>query len=288
MSECPTDVALSSHQQLARKLLVQLGDLQESLTRPIQPTASPVAEQRERVLLLARRLDDVEGLTQLCDLAEQLHTEQIGGLAKCTVSEEHKADIRRWIEEQDALPGHPGCILDINGTRPLSADELRVQVFDSVLSPDSCRTVVAAAENHGWTTGRHAAHPTVDISVFEVDAISGWLPTLVNESLVRPMEKHFGLLSPLTIDDCFVAKYEPDGQPGLGAHEDSSDWSFVVVLNDGFEGGGTRFENLAGKPVYQPSTGSAIGFNGQNRHSGLPVTKGVRYILAGFLMPADG
>ena len=101
------------------------------------------------------------------------------------------------------------------------------------------------------------------------------------------MEREFDLSYQLILDDCFVAKYDPDGQPSFEAHEDSSDWSFVIVLNDNFEGGGTRFESLPGKPVYQPPAGCAIGFNGQNRHSGLSVTQGVRYILAGYLMPTE-
>ena len=120
--------------------------------------------------------------------------------------------------------------------------------------------------------------------------------------MLRPMEREFGL-SPagcLAIDDLFVAKYEPRGQKGLAAHEDGSIWSFVVALNAGdgtaaaadddddaivaeFAGGGTRFELLPGQPVYRPGVGGAIGFHGHNRHCGMPVTRGVRYILAGFL-----
>ena len=176
MSTNRAGTALARQEQLARRLLVELGDLQESLTaQPIAEThsAGTVGQQRERVMSLARSLDDPEGLRQLCDLAAQLHAKQVASASgSTTVSEEEKADIRRWVEEQDSLPGHPGCILDINGTGPLSEDELRVHVFDNVLSLAACQNVVAAAEEHGWTTGRHAAHPTVDVSVFELDAIS--------------------------------------------------------------------------------------------------------------------
>jgi hypothetical protein len=290
MSTSRAGTVLASHEQLARRLLSELGDLQFSLTQPIgvgEPQT--LGQQRVRVMSLARRLDDPADLEQLCDLAVQLHAKQAArSAASTTVSEQDKANIRRWLEEQDSPPGHPGCILDINGTGPLSEDELRVHAFDNVLSLAACQKVVAAAEEHGWTTGRHAAHPTVDVSVFEVDAISQWLPAVLAESLILHMEREFGLCYRLILDDCFVAKYELDGQPSLGSHEDSSDWSFVLVLNDSFEGGGTRFESLLGKPVYRPAVGCAIGFNGQNRHCGLPVTQGVRYILAGFLMPAKG
>jgi hypothetical protein len=216
------------------------------------------------------------------------HRVLLGPSVIMPVSEEDKEDIRKWLAEQDALPGVPGSILDMNGDAPLSEDELRVETFTEVLSADACRDVIAAAEAHGWTSGRHAAHPTVDVSAFQIAAIRDWLPAAVTESVVRPMQSTFGLSYALAIDDLFVAKYEPTGQPGLGAHEDSSEWSFVVVLNSEFEGGGTSFVSIPDKPVFSPAAGGAIGFNGQNRHEGLPVTAGVRYILAGFLMQEAG
>lgn len=103
----------------------------------------------------------------------------------------------------------------------------------------------------------------------------------------------------LHIQDLFVAKYEhrakqrapkdaegqqPSCQSGLREHTDSSPWSFVIPLNDPdqYTGGGTCFVNVSGRPVYRPSTGIAVMFAGQNRHCGVPVTSGVRYILAGF------
>lgn len=61
--------------------------------------------------------------------------------------------------------------------------------------------------------------------------------------------------------------------------------SFVVPLNppDEYEGGGTQFVNLEGKPVFRPEQeGIAIMFSGKNRHCGKVITEGVRYILAGF------
>ena len=102
---------------------------------------------------------------------------------------------------------------------------------------------------------------------------------------IRPTtEVQFGLPAGcMSIDDLFVAKYEPSGQRGLGPHEDGSTWSFVVALNAGdgtavvppgreeaeveaeaeaealvkkgegaFAGGGTRFELLPGRPVFRP------------------------------------
>jgi hypothetical protein len=100
------------------------------------------------------------------------------------------------------------------------------------------------------------------------------------------------------------------GQAGLDEHEDGSAWvcpcdlttaivmqeltapnvycvwqSFVLPLNppDEYEGGGTQFVNLEGKPLFRPEhEGSAVMFSGKNRHCGKAITAGVRYILAGF------
>eukprot|EP01051_Picozoa_sp_SAG22_P003845 SAG22_NODE_193_length_15643_cov_5.339424_7_plen_216_part_00 len=201
-------------------------------------------------------------------------------------------------------------------------------LLDHVLSRAECAAVIAAAEGHAadWSTGRHAAYPTVDLDVRDIRALAGWLPAKLGKKLLRPMEAGFGLAvgaagagaagavgaAPrcrLAIDDLFVAKYEPGGQKGLGAHEDSSTWSFVIALNSGggggggeaagtstsssaehaaaaaageFAGGGTRFELLPGRPVFRPPVGGATGFHGHNRHCGMPTTRGTRYILAGF------
>ena len=83
--------------------------------------------------------------------------------------------------------------------------------------------------------------------------------------------------------DLFVARYVADGQRALEEHEDGSPWSFVVSLNDRFEGGGTQFVELEGAPTLRPAPGYALMFAGRNRHRGVPVTAGVRYVLAGFL-----
>ena len=62
-----------------------------------------------------------------------------------------------------------------------------------------------------------------------------------------------------------------------------SPFTFVVPLNDGFEGGGTQFVELEGAPIFRPAVGAALLFSGKNRHRGVETTEGVRYILAGFV-----
>lgn len=71
----------------------------------------------------------------------------------------------------------------------------------------------------------------------------------------------------------------------LEEHEDGSQWSFVIALNNAseYEGGGTKFVELKSAPVFRPAVGCATLFSGKNRHCGVAITAGTRYILAGFL-----
>eukprot|EP01052_Picozoa_sp_SAG31_P013384 SAG31_NODE_803_length_12003_cov_25.248593_9_plen_89_part_00 len=87
---------------------------------------------------------------------------------------------------------------------------------------------------------------------------------------------------------CFFLQ-APGGLAELEEHEDGSAWSFVLALNDETEylGGGTKFVKLDGKPVFRPPCGYATLFNGKNRHCGVAISAGRRYILAGFLAYFD-
>jgi len=91
----------------------------------------------------------------------------------------------------------------------------------------------------------------------------------------------------LGISEIFIAKYDatPGKQRKLNIHKDGSDFSFVVALNDSYDGGGTRFYNAKKERIghFKPKTGDAVVFCGQTKHAGVEVTKGVRYIMTGFL-----
>jgi len=179
---------------------------------------------------------------------------------------------------------------------PLSASLSKVYIsLDKILSTDDCRQIILAAElyateNGGWSTQRHIAYPTKDLSVESLPSLLQWLPTKIKQHLLPAFEKLYSLkANSLFIEDMFIAKYEFDetkcGQRGLGEHEDGSPWSFVVPLNERteFDGGGTKFVYLNhGEQLYRPTQGKCVFFSGKNRHCGVPITRGVRYILAGF------
>ena len=88
----------------------------------------------------------------------------------------------------------------------------------------------------------------------------------------------------LKIEEIFIAKYDGDNeysQKALEYHEDGSEFSFIIALNDSYTGGGTHFSK-ENKTIHL-NLGDVVIFCGQTRHGGIPVTKGIRYILPGFI-----
>lgn len=84
----------------------------------------------------------------------------------------------------------------------------------------------------------------------------------------------------------FIVRYDGDrGQRLLKKHTDSGHISFNILLNDEFEGGGTRFHNRRDRNAaitIQPRKGQVILNGAIIEHEGLETTKGTRYILVGF------
>jgi hypothetical protein len=82
--------------------------------------------------------------------------------------------------------------------------------------------------------------------------------------------------------DIFVVRYDATQQNRLAAHRDASIISFNLALNADFEGGGTYIDALGARLTLDP--GTLLIHCGRLRHCGCPVTRGVRYILVGFVM----
>ena len=85
----------------------------------------------------------------------------------------------------------------------------------------------------------------------------------------------------------FVVRYDAEERPSLAQHTDDSDISFNVLLSNDFEGGGTQFwDRLRNQPfanVQPAQVGQVLVHSALIHHEGMPVTKGVRHILVGFL-----
>lgn len=185
-----------------------------------------------------------------------------------------------------------------------------IHVIDSLLSPKTCQEIVDCANqfasnqvatgasssstSKGWQTSRHKEYPTTDL---DVAVVGGRLLQVCDQEvwkqiLIPSLSHLFGFeLEELALEDLFVAKYSADAQRSLPSHRDGSELSFVVTLNDGFVGGGTRFLPSKNPPpgasnttlVSPTSVGTAVLFCGRQWHEGVEITKGTRYILAGFV-----
>jgi hypothetical protein len=161
-----------------------------------------------------------------------------------------------------------------------------------VASDAECEWVVLMAEAHaeargGWNAdGHHTAHPTNDIVVSESEPLARWVRSKLLTRVWPALEEQFGMVeSDLWLEDCFVVKYEADGQPGLSAHRDDSELSFNLLLSDpgSFEGGGTQIVD-ADATIVRPARGEMLSHYGRVTHAGVPtVGGGARYILAGFV-----
>jgi prolyl 4-hydroxylase len=69
-------------------------------------------------------------------------------------------------------------------------------------------------------------------------------------------------------DGCFE---RPDGE--------RSHFTFLVYLNDGFEGGATAFYQSRAKLLITPERGKALVFYHKQLHEGMPVVSGRKYVL---------
>jgi predicted 2-oxoglutarate/Fe(II)-dependent dioxygenase YbiX len=60
---------------------------------------------------------------------------------------------------------------------------------------------------------------------------------------------------------------------------DRSHFTFMVYLNDGFEGGATAFHQNRASLLVTPERGKALVFYHRQLHEGMPVVRGRKYVL---------
>lgn len=178
-----------------------------------------------------------------------------------------------------------------------------------LLSEDECKYLIQASHEaahrnleqnpdnaefqkypQGWRKERHGSYPTVDLNLV-TDPFTKedrhYLGDRLHKRLVPVISRIYGVVpSSIRAIDMFVVRYDADeGQQQLKPHTDEAHISFNILLNDEFEGGGTRFHNRRNGEYYDvfPDMGSVLLNNAVIRHEGLPTTQGTRYIMVGFL-----
>ena len=153
-----------------------------------------------------------------------------------------------------------------------------------------------AVNSEGWCTRRHTFHPTTDLSVdvLQNEKVKAEVNAELKKLIVQASIIYKTRKNRITVDDAFVVKYScnaSDGQKELGEHMDGSEFTFNIQLNSPTEytGGGT----LLGEP-FSPCNnkvrldqGRMLCHAGRQRHSGIRIKSGVRYILVVFLKVKD-
>jgi len=160
--------------------------------------------------------------------------------------------------------------------------------YTKVYTPDICRYIINESEkyalnNGGWTTKRHNNYPTTDLPVERIASIFGLILETLH-TIVKKVKKSYGLKDDMVVNihDLFIVKYKDNEQNYLDMHCDGSFLSFNILLSDtaDFEGGGTYFDD--GLTAYLEQ-GDILIHTSRIKHAGLPITKGTRYLLVGFL-----
>lgn len=161
-------------------------------------------------------------------------------------------------------------------------------IIDRMIDKEMCQSIIQEAEDYasiyGWTTKRHDNYPTTDNQVTYKWNTYNRISNYVHSQIFKELEKLYNVNSyELGINELFVAKYEnsKNKQSELGEHVDGSEFSFIIALNDDYTGGGTHFSDS--NETINLNIGDCLIFSGQNKHKGVKVVKGTRYILTGFI-----
>lgn len=160
------------------------------------------------------------------------------------------------------------------------------------LTPDACRVQIQRAETIGFqdapvSTQRGPIHMP---EVRNNDRVMLDDPALAHQ-LWLPLADHLapiGAWQPLGLNERLrYYRYDPGQRFALHrdgsferAEDERSFWTFMIYLNDDFEGGATRFEAT----TIQPVQGDALLFRHHLIHEGAEVTRGRKYVLRSDVM----
>jgi tetratricopeptide (TPR) repeat protein len=160
-------------------------------------------------------------------------------------------------------------------------------ITPGLVSRAICQQIIQWAESGQWTQQRHYAVPTHDVPVHTVSHLLDWFNNFMVDSGRQLLANQFATSTNYFVHDAFCVKYEASGVSNhLPIHTDESTHSFVLALNDDYEGGGTHFYDH--NKTARLQTGDLLSFRGDSLyHGGEAVTKGLRYILAVFLYHDD-
>ena len=157
-------------------------------------------------------------------------------------------------------------------------------VTEGFLSENVCNIIVSSAnkvgEEKGWTTKRHDNYPTTDLPL---SALPNSVQSIVLCRVIEILDKAKVLYClpdtcSMNVKDIFVVKYAPSQQSILGMHCDGHILTFQITLS--------LWKTMKVVQIYgctvKPNKGALTIQSGFVKHAGVPITKGVRYVLVGF------
>jgi prolyl 4-hydroxylase len=211
---------------------------------------------------------------------------------------------RSCIEAHDSCPVVPGRAL---GSFVESLHLLGMQTLftiDEFLSPAECRDLVTHADRIGFTpasvtTSRgfqmmpEVRNNTRVISD-DLECATRLWSKLADR--IEPRGWRGEMFVPVGLNER-LRFYKYTEAQAFRWHRDgsfcrqngeASRLTFMIYLNDGFEGGETEFDSP--EEIVVPKTGMALLFDHQLRHQGSPVTRGTKYVVRSDVMfrPAKG
>ena len=168
-----------------------------------------------------------------------------------------------------------------------------IYTLSNVLSVDECQNYISYAESEGFEEA------TVNMPAGQKMA-----KNIRNNDRVMIIRKDIAKHLWLKVERCFPKVFESNSPIGLNEmikfyrydkgqrfkrHKDGrykansaieSRLSFLIYLNDDYEGGETKFQNIKIKP----KQGMALCFVHELWHEGLPIIKGRKYMLRSDVM----
>ena len=164
-----------------------------------------------------------------------------------------------------------------------------IYICDTGLTSEECDALVQTTEQ--VCRGQYAAYTyakqTLGCREFPQLANQAWDAV---HRVIHCIWSRFPSSRNLQLDDRepHMVKYDvtKKERQKLDMHTDKSEWTFLIALSDGcgldYEGGGTYFEAL--DATIHVQRGHALIFPGRLRHCGQRITKGLRFLLVGFLV----
>lgn len=177
----------------------------------------------------------------------------------------------------------------------MSRRDLATGIFaiDSVLTPEECRALIEQANARGFDAApintRHG--PQIDTDTRNNDRlivddfdladrlwtkVAQFMPRLVSGRQVRGLNERFRFY-----------RYAPGQKfawhadaPFVRENDEMSLLTFMIYLNDSYEGGATRFDALA----VDGRAGMALVFEHGLIHEGAAVTRGMKHVLRSDVM----